>query len=82
MHEKVDEETPAAPRHAQLVQMAMAFWTSRLIYVAAKLGLADHLSNGPKGGDALAAPTGTHAPSPHADSCEPGYFDRGCDASL
>ena len=55
--------TETAPPHAQLIQMALAFWTSRIVYVAAKLGLADHLSNGPKSADELAGETGTHAPS-------------------
>ena len=41
----------------------MAFWTSRIVYVAAKLRLADHLSKGRKSADALAGPTGIHAPS-------------------
>jgi hypothetical protein len=43
--------------------MAVAFWTSRIVYVAAKLCLADHLSNAPKSADELAGETGTHAPS-------------------
>ena len=51
------------PLPAELVQMAMAFWTSRILYVAAKLRLVDHLSKGRKSADALAGPTGTHAPS-------------------
>jgi hypothetical protein len=55
--------TEATPPHAQLIQMALAFWTSRIVYVAAKLGLADHLSNGSKSADELAGETGTHAPS-------------------
>ena len=55
--------TETAPPQAQLIQMALAFWTSRVVYVAAKLGLADHLSNGPKSADELAGETGTHAPS-------------------
>ena len=63
MHKKLDIETQEAPPHAQLVQMAMAFWTSRTIYVAAKLGLADHLANGPTSAEELAGRTGTHAPS-------------------
>jgi hypothetical protein len=63
MHEKLDIETQEMPPHAQLVQMAMAFWTSRTLYVAAKLGLADHLANGPKSAEELAEKTGTHAPS-------------------
>jgi Dimerisation domain len=63
MHEKVDEETPAAPPHARLVQMATAHWVSHIVYVAAKLGLADQLGGGPKSADELARRTGTHAPS-------------------
>ena len=51
------------PPHVQLVQMAMAHWGSQILYVAAKLNLADHLAQGPKSADALAGPTATHAPS-------------------
>jgi hypothetical protein len=47
MPENNHSETETAPPHAQLVQMAMAYWTSRIVYVAAKLGLADHLAKGP-----------------------------------
>ncbi len=63
MQEKNDIKNEAAPPHAELVQMAMAFWTSRIVYVAAKLRLADHLSKGRKSADALAGLTSTHAPS-------------------
>lgn len=50
------------PAHIQLVQMATAYWVSRLLYVAAKLSLADHLAagDGPQSADALAAKTGMH----------------------
>ena len=48
---------------AQLVQMALAHWVSHIVYVAAKLNLADHLAKGPKSADELAGPMGTHAPS-------------------
>ena len=41
----------------------MAHWVSHIVYVAAKLGLADHLANGPKSADEIAGTTGTHAPS-------------------
>jgi len=41
----------------------MAHWVSHIVYVAAKLGLADHLAAGPLTADQLAGPTGTHAPS-------------------
>ena len=51
------------PTHAQLVQMATAHWMSHILYVAAKLSLADHLARGPKRVDELAAATKTHSPS-------------------
>jgi hypothetical protein len=43
--------------------MATAHFVSHIVYVAAKLSLADHLTEGPKSADELAGPTGTHAPS-------------------
>src|SRR5215211_1565069 len=49
------------PPHAQLVQMAMGHWVSRMVYVAAKLDLAGRLGDGPKRADELASPTGTDA---------------------
>jgi O-methyltransferase/methyltransferase family protein len=55
--------TEAPPVHAQLIQMAMGHWVSRIVYLAAKLGVADHLANGPKTADELAGATGMHAPS-------------------
>jgi hypothetical protein len=51
------------PPHVQLVQMAMSYWPSRLIYVAAKLNLADHLAAGPKSAEELATATAADAPS-------------------
>ena len=62
MTEKNHSTTETAPP-AQLVQMAMAHWVSHIVFVAAKLNLADHLAKGPKSADELAGPTGTHAPS-------------------
>ena len=63
MPENNHEDTQTAPPHAQLAQMATAHWVSDIVYVAAKLSLADHLAEGPKAADELAGPTGTHAPS-------------------
>ena len=63
MSENHDSKTPTPPPQAQLLQMATAHWISHIVYVAAKLSLADHLANGPKGADELAGETGTHAPS-------------------
>jgi hypothetical protein len=51
----------ALPPHAQLVQMAMGHWISRILYVAAKLDVAGRLANGSKTADELAGPTGTDA---------------------
>lgn len=63
----IDPENPveAPPPHAQLIQMGSAYWISRVVYAAAKLGLADHLAAGPRTAAELAGPTRTHAPSLH-----------------
>ena len=55
----------ALPSHVQLIQMGTGYWVSRIVYAAAKLGLADHLAGGPKSAEELAGPTHTHAPSLH-----------------
>jgi hypothetical protein len=55
----------ALPPHAQLIQMATAGWVSRVTYAAARLGLADHLAEGPKTAVELAGPLSVHAPSLH-----------------
>src|SRR5262245_48551405 len=47
------------PPHVQLVQMAMGNWVSTIVYVAAKLNLADRLKNGPMSADQLTGPTET-----------------------
>ena len=46
-----------------LFQMATGYWISQAIYVAAKLGIADLLKDGPQSYLTLAARTGTDAPS-------------------
>ncbi len=55
----------APPSHIQLIHMGTGYWVSRIVYAAAKLGLADHLAEGPKSAAELAGPTRTHAPSLH-----------------
>jgi len=55
----------ALPSHVQLIQMGTAYWISRVLYAAAKLGLADHLGEGSRNAGELAGPTRTHAPSLH-----------------
>ncbi|MGQ0700740.1 MAG: methyltransferase [Panacagrimonas sp.] len=63
----IDQQNPdaAAPPHAQLIQMASAYWVSKLVYAAAKLGLADQLAAAPQSAAELAPITGTHAPALH-----------------
>ena len=51
--------------HEILIQMGTAQWVSRILYVAAQLGLADRLAAGAKSAEELAGPTKTHAPSLH-----------------
>jgi len=51
------------PPHVRLIQMGAAIWAARAVYAAAELGLADHLSNGPRSAEDLARVTGTHTPS-------------------
>jgi len=56
---------PQVPPHAQVIQMATAYWVSRAVYAAARLGIADLLKDGPRDADDLAAATGTHGPTLH-----------------
>ena len=51
------------PRPPALFEMATAYWLSQAIYVAAKLGIADLLVDGPQSCVALAAMTGSDAAS-------------------
>lgn len=51
------------PPQVQLMQFILAKWISKPIYVAAELGVADILVDGPKSVDELARITGTHGPS-------------------
>jgi hypothetical protein len=47
----------------QMARMITGYWTSQAIYVAARLGIADLLVDGPRTADELARATGTHARS-------------------
>ena len=44
-----------APPHAVMLNLIIGYWVSRLVYVAAKLKLADLLRDGPRTADELAA---------------------------
>jgi hypothetical protein len=54
---------PDLPPPFALFRMVTGFYLSRAIHVAAKLGIADLLADGPRGHEDLAAATHTHAPS-------------------
>lgn len=56
-----DRET--LPPDAQLLQLATGAFVSQAIYVAAKLGVADLLADGPRSTEYLSVATGTHEPS-------------------
>jgi hypothetical protein len=51
------------PPEAQIVEMVMAQFVSRLIHLTATLKLPDYLAGGPKTAEELAPLTSTHAPS-------------------
>ncbi len=50
---------PPSPQQ-QIAQMLTGYWVSQALYVAAKLGLADLLKDGPRTADDLAAATQAH----------------------
>jgi len=57
------QQTKETPAPLQMLQLMSGFWISRCIYVAAKLGIADLLKDGPKSSDEIASATSAHAPS-------------------
>ncbi len=57
------QQTKETPAPLQMLQLMSGFWISRCIYVAAKLGIADLLKDGPKSSDEIASATRAHAPS-------------------
>lgn len=65
MSDAVTSQEPAVPPAMQLIQMASAYWVSRIVYAAAELGLADHLAQGPLSAADIAAKAGLNAPALH-----------------
>jgi hypothetical protein len=60
---RIGKKREVNPSPPILFQMATNYWLSQAIYVAAKLGIADLLTNGPQSSLALATATGSDAPS-------------------
>ena len=56
---------PALPPQVQLYQMAIGHYLSHSLNLAATLGVADQLKDGPRPAGELAQATQTHAPSLH-----------------
>jgi ubiquinone/menaquinone biosynthesis C-methylase UbiE len=50
---------------AAVFNVLAGYWTARVVYVAAKLGIPDLVADGPRTAAELAARTNTHAPSLH-----------------
>jgi hypothetical protein len=78
------EEASGAPQ-ANLMQLITGFMPARIVHLAAQLGLADQLADGPKHAMLLASNTTTHPPSLYrllralasmgvVDQREPGRF--------
>ncbi len=63
MTERNQTGSADVPPPVAMLQMISGFWISRAIYIAAKLGIADHLRDGHRTIDELATATGTHSPS-------------------
>jgi Dimerisation domain len=65
MAESIEGVPPCLPPHVQLIQMGTGGAVANVVQVAAKLGLADLLADGPKSAAELAGPLALHAPSLH-----------------
>ena len=63
MSPEASQAAPPAGDGAALRQLIMGFRTTQMIFVAAKLGIADRLTQGPQGAEALAQAVGA-APRP------------------
>jgi hypothetical protein len=55
------QESPAPEQLQELFRLMSGYRVSQALYVAATLGIADRLKDGPQSSDALAEATGTHA---------------------
>jgi hypothetical protein len=63
MSENKPTDRGSLPPSAILLQMMTGYWVSQALYVAAKLGVADLLTDGPRSTEDLATTTHTHAAS-------------------
>ena len=59
------DTSPDIPPHVEMIRMATGHWLSTLVYTAAKISLADHLSSGPRSAQDLAGATGMNPRALH-----------------
>ena len=55
--------SPGLPPGILLYQLSIGHYVSRALHLAAKLGIADLLADGPRDAESLAAAVGGHAPA-------------------
>ena len=63
MPDQTKPQATSLPPHAQLIQMASAYWVSCIVHAAAKLDLADRLAAAPKSAAEIARDAGLNAPA-------------------
>jgi hypothetical protein len=61
----VQETPPSLPPHIQLIQIGTGGAVANVVHIAAAIGLADELADGPKSAAEVADPLALHAPSLH-----------------
>ena len=54
----MSDTTPAKPLPAQMLDLITGYWVSKMVFVAARLGIADQLRDGARSADDLAAAVG------------------------
>ena len=64
MTEPVPTSANVTPPPVSLLQMMTGYWVSQAVYVAAKLGIADRLADGPASVDDLATTLGGRSDVP------------------
>jgi O-methyltransferase domain/Dimerisation domain len=65
MADSIQAGPPSLPPHVQLIQMGTGGAVARVVQVAAELGLADQLADGPRSAAEIAGHLVLHAPSLH-----------------
>ena len=51
---------PQKPPPAQMLELITGYWISKMVFVVARLGIADELRDGPRSAEAIAEAVGVH----------------------